>query len=135
MLSPAVDSVDAVLDELRRAPWAAGHVVHEARLAAEPARYGDWPAGLHPALAGALGAEGVRRLYSHQSEAVALALDGRDVVVVTPTASGKSLCYVLPVLDAWLRDAEARALWLFPTKALAQDQLASLHHVARHLPT
>jgi DEAD/DEAH box helicase domain-containing protein len=128
------DPVAAALDELRRSPACAGRIVHEALLPAEPARHGEWPAALHPELRRALAGRGIDRLYSHQAEAVAAALAGEDVVVVTPTASGKSLCYTLPVLDAWLRDSEARALWLFPTKALAQDQLAALQDVARHLP-
>src|SRR5579864_3140252 len=129
-----VDPVAAALDEIRRSPLCAGRIVHEAILPAEPARLGEWPAALHPALRQALDARGISALYTHQAEAVAAALGGEDVVVVTPTASGKSLCYVLPVLDAWLRDPEARSLWLFPTKALAQDQLAALQDVARHLP-
>jgi DEAD/DEAH box helicase domain-containing protein len=129
-----VDPVAAALDELRRSPVCAGRIVHEAVLPALGARYGPWPAGLHPALGDALRARGVESLYTHQAEAVSAALVGEDVVVVTPTASGKSLCYTLPVLDAWLRDPEARALWLFPTKALAQDQLAALQDIARHLP-
>ncbi len=131
---PAADPVAAALDELRRSPVCAGRIVHEAILPAQPARHGAWPEALHPALREALAARGVPALYSHQAEAVSAALAGEDVVVVTPTASGKSLCYTLPVLDAWLRDPEARALWLFPTKALAQDQLANLQDLARHLP-
>ncbi|HEY6377669.1 MAG TPA: DEAD/DEAH box helicase [Candidatus Dormibacteraeota bacterium] len=130
----AADPVAIALDALRASPAVAGRVVHEEVLAARPAQWGDWPAALHPQLTAALGALGVQRLYSHQAEAVSAALAGRDVVVVTPTASGKSLCYVLPVLDHWLRDPEARSLWLFPTKALAQDQLAGLQNLARHLP-
>jgi DEAD/DEAH box helicase domain-containing protein len=131
-LSP--DRVAASLDELRASPVVAGRIVHEARLAVEPARFATWPDSLHPALAEALRRNGAARPYTHQAEAIAAALGGEDVVVVTPTASGKSLCYVVPALDAWLRDNEARSLWLFPTKALAQDQLAALQDVARHLP-
>ncbi|MBI3183982.1 MAG: DEAD/DEAH box helicase [Myxococcales bacterium] len=74
----------------------------------------------------ALERRGIARLYSHQAEAVELALSGKDVVVATPTASGKSLCYNLPVLDALARDGEARALYLFPTKALSRDQEEAL---------
>jgi DEAD/DEAH box helicase domain-containing protein len=128
------DPVAAALDELRRSPLCAGRIAHEAILPALPPRHGPWPDGLHPALRDALHARGVDHLYTHQAEAIGAALDGHDVVVVTPTASGKSLCYTLPVLDAWLRDPEARSLWLFPTKALAQDQVASLQDIARHLP-
>jgi DEAD/DEAH box helicase domain-containing protein len=132
--SVPIDPVAASLDELRRSSLCAGRIVHEAVLPAQPPRYGPWPDALHPALRDALAARGVSELYTHQAEAIGAALAGEDVVVVTPTASGKSLCYTLPVLDAWLRDPEARALWLFPTKALAQDQLAGLQDLARHLP-
>jgi len=100
-------------------------------LPARPARYGPWPAGLRPAITAALADLGINRLYSHQSAAVTAALDGRDVVIVTPTASGKTLCYNLPVLNSILADPAARALYLFPTKALAQDQLSALLELSR----
>ena len=69
---------------------------------------------------------GVERLYSHQALAVDAARAGRDWVVVTGTASGKTLCYNLPVLDHWLRQPQSRAIYLFPTKALARDQAEAL---------
>ncbi len=75
----------------------------------------------------ALRAKGIEQLYTHQAEAMTHALAGRDVVIITPTASGKTLCYNGPVLSSILRDPSSRALYLFPTKALAQDQLAELH--------
>ena len=75
---------------------------------------------------GALASRGVDQLYTHQAEAIEHALAGRHTVVITPTASGKTLCYNAPVLDAILQDPSSRALYLFPTKALAQDQLAEL---------
>ena len=78
----------------------------------------------------ALRARGIDQLYTHQAEAIAHALGGRNVVVVTPTASGKTLCYNAPVLQSILQDPSTRALYLFPTKALAQDQLAELHQLA-----
>src|SRR5262245_46663597 len=86
----------------------------------------DFPAGLHPGVRRALERRGIQRLYSHQAEAAGLALAGRDVVVATPTASGKSLCYNLPVLDRLAREPDARALYLFPTKALSRDQEEAL---------
>lgn len=92
-----------------------------------PARYGPLPGHLDRRLAAALAAREITRLYRHQSVALEEVAAGRHVVVVTPTASGKTLCYNLPVLDRILHDAEARALYVFPTKALAQDQLAELH--------
>ena len=90
-----------------------------------PGQEGEWadiPTGLDPSVQGALSARGISRLYRHQAEAIELALGGRDVVVATPTASGKSLCYHLPVLNALAQRVEARAIYLFPTKALARDQ-------------
>ena len=89
-------------------------------------KWAPFPADLHPALVRSLQERGIAQLYSHQAEAVAHALAGRSVAVVTPTASGKTLCYNLPVLHTLLTDPQARALYLFPTKALAQDQLAEL---------
>ncbi len=88
--------------------------------------YRDLPTGIHPVLVRALAERGIERLYSHQAEAYELVAQNEDVVVVTPTASGKTLCYNLPVLNALLADPGARAMYLFPTKALAEDQLHEL---------
>lgn len=96
------------------------------RLPARPARFGPWPAGLDGRLRAALHSAGIPQLYTHQSQAVAAAQRGEHVVVVTGTASGKTLCYNLPVLHTLLAEPEARALYLFPTKALAQDQADEL---------
>jgi DEAD/DEAH box helicase domain-containing protein len=84
------------------------------------------PAALHPQLQEALKKRGITTLYSHQERVWNLQREGKDVVMATPTASGKSLAYHLPVLDALLGDARATALYLFPTKALARDQLDDL---------
>jgi DEAD/DEAH box helicase domain-containing protein len=91
-----------------------------------PPSFADLPPGLDPRLPPALRARGVERLYVHQREAYDRVAAGEDVVVVTPTASGKTLCYNLPVLDAVLKDPDARAVYLFPTKALSRDQAAEL---------
>jgi DEAD/DEAH box helicase domain-containing protein len=130
-------SIQEVLARLSaRAPAPAGLpgdepiVTAARRLPAIEARYAPFPAGLDERLVRAFRARGVSQLYTHQAEAVAHVLAGRSIVVVTPTASGKTLCYNAPVLNAILRDASARALYLFPTKALAQDQLAELHALA-----
>lgn len=88
-------------------------------------RYAELPADLDPRLRAALAARGIQRLYSHQAEAWRLAREGRHFVVVTPTASGKTLCYNLPVLQSAMQ-AQAKALYLFPTKALSQDQVAEI---------
>lgn len=96
------------------------------------AQYADFPEGLHPGLQQMLRKRGIEQLYSHQAEAIGHALDKQDVVVVTPTASGKSLCYNLPVLDAMHHNASA--LYLFPTKALSQDQTAELNQLLGAAP-
>jgi Distinct helicase family with a unique C-terminal domain including a metal-binding cysteine cluster len=90
---------------------------------ARPAEYLDIPAAVDAKLRAALIRRNMPKLYSHQAEAFDLARTGQNVVIVTPTASGKTLCYNLPVLDLLLRDPEARAIYLYPTKALAEDQL------------
>jgi DEAD/DEAH box helicase domain-containing protein len=94
---------------------------------AREGQYAEIPEAVAPALKGALEARGVKRLYSHQAAAFGHVAGGRNVVVVTPTASGKTLCYNLPVLNELIRNPGARALYLFPTKALAEDQLTELH--------
>ncbi len=102
-------------------------------LQARSASYAPSPAGVDARLRSVLNARGIEQLYTHQTAAVAHALARRNVVVTTPTASGKTLCYNAPVLSTILRDPSARALYLFPTKALAQDQLAELHELAHAL--
>jgi DEAD/DEAH box helicase domain-containing protein len=104
-------------------------------LPAQEGKYADYPPETHPDLVKALREKGFERLYSHQRatwEAVRTA--GKNAVVVTPTASGKTLCYNLPVLDTLLKDPSARALYLFPTKALANDQRAELDETIKLLP-
>src|SRR5436190_3362102 len=103
------------------------HVTAVRRLPAVAARYAPFPEALDERLRRALASRGISQFYTHQAEAIDHALAGRHVVVITPTASGKTLCYNAPVLNAILQDSSSRALYLFPTKALAQDQLAELH--------
>jgi DEAD/DEAH box helicase domain-containing protein len=112
-----------------RADTPDGWVTAIRTLPAAAARYAPWPDLIDPRLRGALEARGISQLYVHQAAAVALALTGRSLVVITPTASGKTLCYNAPVLNTALADPASRALYLFPTKALAQDQLAELHEL------
>lgn len=119
-------SVDAVLESLRFDPDFMRQCAAWERLPERPAHYGDPPADLDPGLIGALRARDQYPLYTHQAAAIEVALGGENVVVVTGTASGKTLCYNLPVLQSLRADPEARALYLFPTKALAQDQAAEL---------
>src|SRR4051812_42983484 len=120
---PAAVSLENVVTQFQAAhqePDSAVRAIHH-----QPAADGifaDLPAAVDPLLRAALEKRGITRLYSHQAEAFEQIEAGRDVVIVTPTASGKTLCYNLPVLNLLLRDDGARAMYLFPTKALAEDQ-------------
>ncbi|MFH1573005.1 MAG: DEAD/DEAH box helicase, partial [Acidobacteriota bacterium] len=101
-----------------------------------PAREAVWapmPDWIRPELAAAYRAKGITQLYSHQAEALTRVRRGENIVVVTPTASGKTLCYNLPVLNSVLENPDSRALYLFPTKALSQDQLEELQDLGRRL--
>jgi DEAD/DEAH box helicase domain-containing protein len=111
-----------------------GEVTLDHLIPAAQARFAPLPLDLRPELAAALAARGVERLYSHQADAYQSIRNGRHVVVVTPTASGKTLCYNLPVLQRLLERPDRRALFVFPTKALAQDQLAELSALKHGLP-
>jgi DEAD/DEAH box helicase domain-containing protein len=100
------------------------------RLERAEARCAPFPEGIDGRLVAALGRRGVQELYTHQARAIEHVLAGRHVVITTPTASGKTLCYNVPVLNAVLADDSTRAMYLFPTKALAQDQLAELDRLS-----
>ncbi len=102
-----------------------GRLVRTAFEGGGSAVWADAPADLHPEVLAALGRAGIERLYSHQARALEAAWEG-PVIVTTGTASGKSLCFNLPTLDVLCRDTRARALYLYPTKALAQDQARAL---------
>ena len=118
--------VAAFLDDIRRQSWYADQLSHVEVLPAREGQLADPSVPMPAALVELLGRCGIERLYSHQVEALEAARAGSDVVVVTGTASGKTLCYNLPILEAVLAEADSRALYLFPTKALAQDQLKGL---------
>ncbi len=124
--------LDSFLPALRADPNIAAWRTDPAR----GARFVAFPADLNPGIAEGLRARGITALYTHQADAWQQARAGKHLVVVTGTASGKTLCYNLPVLDTLLRDNQARALYLFPTKALAQDQLSNLQFLIPnyHLP-
>src|SRR2546421_5693914 len=111
-----------------------GDITLDHVIPAAAADFAPLPAGLRPELVVALGRRGVERLYSHQAEAYEAVQRGRHLVVVTPTASGKTLCYNLPILQRLLEQPEKRALYVYPTKALAQDQLAELGALKSGLP-
>ena len=114
----------AVLADLLAEPSLARGVVHHAILPARSAEHADFPAWLDPRIVAGLAERGIARPYSHQADAIEAIRGGEDVVIVTPTASGKTLCYALPILQSIAEDPAARALLLFPTKALSQDQVA-----------
>jgi DEAD/DEAH box helicase domain-containing protein len=102
----------------------------------QPATEGTFapvPESIQPVLRSVLQARGIERLYSHQAEAFDIVTAGKNLVIVTPTASGKTLCYNLPVLDLLMRDPGARAMYLFPTKALAEDQLHEFHAIVEEM--
>ncbi|MBI3957516.1 MAG: DEAD/DEAH box helicase, partial [Chloroflexi bacterium] len=119
-------SLTLLLNDLRRDAGFMANVTAWQTLPARPAQTAPIPDSLHPALIDALARRGIPHLYSHQHDAVTRALSGENIAVVTPTASGKSLCYTLPVLHQLLSDPSATALYLFPTKALAHDQLEEI---------
>ena len=118
--------VERILENILAEPSLAGGVRHHEVVPAKAADFVPIPSWLDPRIASGLAAHGVHALYTHQAEAIEAVRAGEDVVVVTPTASGKTLCYLLPVLQGLADDPTARALFLFPTKALGQDQVAEL---------
>src|SRR6184192_625123 len=123
-----------LLDDLLTSPSTGPCITATRHFAAKPPVLVPFPPSLDPRIADALRARGIHELYSHQVLTWELVQAGRHVVVVTPTASGKTLCYNLPALQSLLEQPEARILYLFPTKALAQDQLAELEALAKSLP-
>ena len=112
-----------------------GWVTAVRHLPVRAAEFAPFPEGVDARLRAALAERGIEQPYTHQAEAMAHALAGRHAVITTPTASGKTLCYNAPVLSRILSDPSTRALYLFPTKALAQDQLAELHALSQVLST
>jgi DEAD/DEAH box helicase domain-containing protein len=123
-------ALDRLTAGMERPDTPDGWVTAVRRLPARQGEYAPFPAEFDAVVREILCGRGIEQLYTHQASAITHALGGRNVVITTPTASGKTLCYNAPVLGAILRDASTRALYLFPTKALAQDQLAELHVLA-----
>jgi len=120
----------SVLADLLAEPSIARGVVHHEVLPPRAAEFGTFPSWLDPRIVAGLAGRGITQPYTHQAEAIEAIHAGDDVVVVTPTASGKSLCYAVPILQALAEDPAARALLLFPTKALGQDQVAEFGELA-----
>ena len=126
--------LDTLLADLRADRAFMANVAAWRTLPAQEPVYAPIPATLSNAVRAGLARRSIPALYSHQAEALHHATAGRNLVVVTPTASGKTLCYNLPVFEALQSDPAARALYLFPTKALAQDQLAGLRAWVQDIP-
>jgi len=122
-----------LIDHMRHSPMYQERISAWHDIPARSARTLPYPEWVDPRLVEVLKKGGANELYTHQRQAVDAVHRGEHVVVVTPTASGKTLCYNLPVLNTILENPEARALYLFPTKALSQDQLANLHAISTAL--
>ena len=126
-------TLEQILSSLRSQPATARHLTSWREIPARPARFAPIPEAVNPRLTAALRRAGIDALYTHQAEAFEVAHAGKHLVVVTPTASGKTLCYNLPVLNTLLDAPETRALYLFPTKALSMDQVDELQTLIRAL--
>ena len=123
----AQNTIEDVLASLQGSKRLGRNIVHWHRIEPRPARNAPFPKGLDPEIGRVLNERGIEQLYTHQAQAIERSLGGEHVVVVTPTASGKTLCYNLPVLQRILERPASRALYLFPTKALAHDQYTGLY--------
>lgn len=126
-------TLEQILDFLKSDPQIAPCIAHWRTIPERDAKFAEFPPNIDKRLTATLAAKGITKLYTHQAEAITRIMAGEDVVVVTPTASGKTLCYNIPVINAILKDPNARALYLFPTKALSQDQLAELYDLIQKL--
>jgi DEAD/DEAH box helicase domain-containing protein len=126
-------SLSSLVNKWRADASIGGNITSWMTIPAQPGRYKKLPQEIHPEITKALKRLGIVRLYSHQIESWELVKEGHNIVVVTGTASGKTLCYNLPVLNELLRNPESKALYLFPTKALAHDQLALLQNLTHQI--
>lgn len=126
-------NLQEVMDILQTNPSYQKNIVHWHTIEEKEAKTAPFPASLHTKLRRALENRGIGSLYTHQKTAFDLATAKKNVVAVTPTASGKTLCYNLPVLQSIVENDQARALYLFPTKALAQDQKSELNEIIEEM--
>ncbi len=126
-------NLDQLIDLLKSDPRISESITSWKTYPPQPAKYADFPDTIDRRIVATLQARGISRLYTHQADAISAIEQGQDVVVVTPTASGKTLCYNIPVLDRIIKDPNSRALYLFPTKALSQDQLSELYDLIQKL--
>src|SRR5215831_15824071 len=124
-------TVPRIVEELRQQGDLQECITHVEYFPAKEAEWADFPEGIATAVRQLFERRGIQKLYTHQAEFITQTLSGKNVVVVTPTASGKTLCYNIPVLNSLFADADTRALYLFPTKALAQDQMEELYQLVQ----
>jgi DEAD/DEAH box helicase domain-containing protein len=129
--SPHLDAVISRFEALQQQDDSPVRAIHH--LPAKLGSFRNFPESVDPRLRAVFAKRGIEKLYSHQAEAFDLIAQKQNTVIVTPTASGKTLCYNLPVLDLLLRDPGARAMYLFPTKALAEDQLHEFHAIVEEM--
>lgn len=122
-------NLEQMLDYFKASEKITNNITSWVELPAREAVYAEFPDFIDERIKAALEKRGVHKLYSHQASSISAVNNGESVVVVTPTASGKTMCYNVPVLNAILKDEESRALFLFPTKALSQDQTSELHEL------
>ncbi len=126
-------NLEQVIDLLRSDGDHKGNISSWKSFSAKAPQYAPFPAVLDRRLIEALAKRGIKQLYTHQAAAIETINENKNAVIVTPTASGKTLCYNLPVLDKILKSPDSRALYLFPTKALSQDQLSELYELVQTL--
>lgn len=126
-------NLSQLLDRLRSDQSFMENVTCWKKTQAASARYDEYPADTDRRIIDALEKRGIHKLYTHQASCFKAAQSGKDFVVVTPTASGKTMCYNLPVISEILRNPDSRALYLFPTKALAADQLSELYDLIEQM--
>lgn len=122
-----------ILDQFKTDNYIKDCISHWEVIPPKEAIFSEFPQGIETRIKSVLEKRGIRKLYSHQASAIENIFSGKNVVIVTPTASGKTLCYNLPVVNKILEKPESRALYLFPTKALSQDQVAELHQLITDL--
>ena len=126
-------TIEQIIDRLQRNERFMSCVTEWKRIPPKEAQFADFPERIDRRLVNALKNHGIKQLYTHQAEAIHHVLESRHTTIVTPTASGKTLCYNIPVLHSVIQTQESRALYLFPTKALSQDQINELHTVLKRV--
>ncbi|HOE64013.1 MAG TPA: DEAD/DEAH box helicase [Candidatus Sumerlaeota bacterium] len=126
-------AVSEILDAFEHKNYFKSNITYKKVIPGHPPIFADFPESLSAELASVLKKRGIEKLYYHQNKAIEALGRGENIVVVTPTASGKTLCYNLPVVQSILENPEARSLYLFPTKALSQDQYKELHEITGSL--